>query len=228
MGACLDPLRAPCLGGAGEGNRTLVVSLEGFCSTIELHPPFGTIPDWWRGKDSNLRRQSRQIYSLLPLTAREPLPRDSTAETRDYSRRAALPSKSTAIRQDTGGIPLRIRWLDLSAGRGIRRRRDRHGWHGRDVRRRRALHPLRREPNGERAALVGLARDLELGLVAQQHVLDDGEPEPGAAGGARAATGRRDRSARSGAADVPAPMPMPVSVTENTPVPSASTRHAER
>ena len=25
--------------GAGEGNRTLVVSLEGFCSAIELHPP---------------------------------------------------------------------------------------------------------------------------------------------------------------------------------------------
>ena len=24
--------------GAGEGNRTLVVSLEGLCSTIELHP----------------------------------------------------------------------------------------------------------------------------------------------------------------------------------------------
>ena len=33
----------PCYGtvtevGAGEGNRTLVISLEGFCSTIELHP----------------------------------------------------------------------------------------------------------------------------------------------------------------------------------------------
>src|SRR5215216_636569 len=27
----------------------------------------------WRGKDSNLRRHSRQIYSLLPLAAREPL-----------------------------------------------------------------------------------------------------------------------------------------------------------
>ena len=27
----------------------------------------------WRGQDSNLRRRSRQIYSLLPLTAREPL-----------------------------------------------------------------------------------------------------------------------------------------------------------
>ena len=30
--------------GAGEGNRTLVVSLEGFCSTIELHPRFTTEP----------------------------------------------------------------------------------------------------------------------------------------------------------------------------------------
>jgi hypothetical protein len=28
---------------------------------------------WWRGKDSNLRRLSRQIYSLIPLAAREPL-----------------------------------------------------------------------------------------------------------------------------------------------------------
>ena len=27
---------------------------------------------WWWGKDSNLRRLSRQIYSLFPLTAREP------------------------------------------------------------------------------------------------------------------------------------------------------------
>src|SRR5579859_2157331 len=26
--------------GAGEGNRTLVISLEGCCSTIELHPPY--------------------------------------------------------------------------------------------------------------------------------------------------------------------------------------------
>ena len=28
---------------------------------------------WWREKDSNLRRQCRQIYSLIPLTARESL-----------------------------------------------------------------------------------------------------------------------------------------------------------
>ena len=54
--------------GAGEGNRTLVISLEGFCSTIELHPlkPINTQTktylinneiNWWRGKDSNLRRR---------------------------------------------------------------------------------------------------------------------------------------------------------------------------
>jgi hypothetical protein len=29
--------------------------------------------EWWRGEGSNLRRLRRQIYSLLPLTAREPL-----------------------------------------------------------------------------------------------------------------------------------------------------------
>ena len=41
-----------------------------------LHPAIkGTpiIKSWWRGKDSNLRSQKRQIYSLLPLTTREPL-----------------------------------------------------------------------------------------------------------------------------------------------------------
>ena len=27
---------------------------------------------WWSGEDSNLRRRSQQIYSLPPLTAREP------------------------------------------------------------------------------------------------------------------------------------------------------------
>ena len=28
---------------------------------------------WWRGEDSNLRSLRRQIYSLIPLAAREPL-----------------------------------------------------------------------------------------------------------------------------------------------------------
>ena len=36
---CSTPeLHGPKLFGAGEGNRTLTVSLEGFCTTIELHP----------------------------------------------------------------------------------------------------------------------------------------------------------------------------------------------
>src|SRR5690606_26372837 len=52
---------APCVrDGAGEGNRTPVFSLEGCCSTIELHPhPFfrGPRPSWWRGLDSNQRRR---------------------------------------------------------------------------------------------------------------------------------------------------------------------------
>ena len=37
----LSPSEAKASRGAGEGNRTLVVSLEGFCSTIELHPLAG-------------------------------------------------------------------------------------------------------------------------------------------------------------------------------------------
>ena len=78
--------------GAGEGNRTLVFSLEGCCSTIELHPRRSScrtgfsgkrepsltcarLPDqqWWRGLDSNQRRLSQRIYSPSPLTTRAPL-----------------------------------------------------------------------------------------------------------------------------------------------------------
>src|SRR5438045_664854 len=50
--------------GAGEGNRTLVISLEGCCSTIELHPPglrflrllhARRCRYWWGRLDSNQR-----------------------------------------------------------------------------------------------------------------------------------------------------------------------------
>ena len=37
-GPAADPAQAEGTAGAGEGNRTLVISLEGCCSTIELHP----------------------------------------------------------------------------------------------------------------------------------------------------------------------------------------------
>src|SRR5205085_8738519 len=77
--------------GAGGGNRTHVASLEGWNSTIELHPlewPFlnfaptfdpaaiqpAAIPG--AGGGGRIRTYEdirRQIYSLLPLTARQPL-----------------------------------------------------------------------------------------------------------------------------------------------------------
>ena len=58
--------------GAGEGNRTPVISLEGFCSTIELHPlnqpHFESTRlelEWWRGKDLNFRRpKSTDLQSV--------------------------------------------------------------------------------------------------------------------------------------------------------------------
>ena len=52
--------------GAGEGNRTLVISLEGFCSTIELHPPA-----WSRNKSSPkiVVRPRARPPSLHPCTS---------------------------------------------------------------------------------------------------------------------------------------------------------------
>jgi hypothetical protein len=76
------PQHAQLKTGAGEGNRTLVISLEGFSSTIELHPReapqlqhsihYTINAFWWWGLDSNQRTQRGQIYSLLPLTTRPP------------------------------------------------------------------------------------------------------------------------------------------------------------
>ena len=64
--------------GAGEGNRTLVVSLEGFCSTIELHPPIGVRPAAFAippGIPSMARdRPSDAAVQLISLTiARRPI-----------------------------------------------------------------------------------------------------------------------------------------------------------
>src|SRR5215469_446374 len=71
--------------GAGEGNRTLVVSLEGFCSTIELHPQGSSIPNncynLHSGGGGWIRTNvgvSQQIYSLPPLATRAPLRRELT------------------------------------------------------------------------------------------------------------------------------------------------------
>jgi hypothetical protein len=65
MGAisCLSTATA----GAGEGNRTLVVSLEGFCSTIELHPRLS--------RDAVSRDVSLTRCSFAPLSFRAMLSR---------------------------------------------------------------------------------------------------------------------------------------------------------
>ena len=74
---CSTPeLHGRIMFGAGEGNRTLTVSLEGFCSTIELHPQTYCInaPTHWNlvvGEGFEPSKLSQQIYSLPPLTARE-------------------------------------------------------------------------------------------------------------------------------------------------------------
>jgi hypothetical protein len=98
FGGALSPWK---ISGAGEGNRTLVVSLEGFCSTIELHPlnelliskavpRFAHRAGSWvparrspahacsgsTGGGGWIRTNvgvSQQIYSLPPLTTRAPL-----------------------------------------------------------------------------------------------------------------------------------------------------------
>ncbi len=59
-----------CTGfGAGEGNRTLVISLEGFCSTIELHPPWDSTPSAtaWRATPGKLRHPTTQTSPHPPV-----------------------------------------------------------------------------------------------------------------------------------------------------------------
>ena len=62
---------------------------------------------WWRGKDSNLRRLSRQIYSLLPLAAREPLPQ-VTEPRRDIHYAAKSQEFSCKEPEFSFSVPARI------------------------------------------------------------------------------------------------------------------------
>jgi hypothetical protein len=48
--------------GAGEGNRTLVFSLEGCCSTIELHP---RATDQLSRRGSGLNRHARALETAM-------------------------------------------------------------------------------------------------------------------------------------------------------------------
>ena len=63
--------------GAGEGNRTLVVSLEGFCSTIELHPP-GSAGD--RARVAGTRSPNPRLPIPSPETIPQATNLDSLVE----------------------------------------------------------------------------------------------------------------------------------------------------
>ena len=52
-----------------EGSRPSPWGICDFCVRMRL---YCYKKGWWWGKDSNLRSLRRQIYSLLPLAAREP------------------------------------------------------------------------------------------------------------------------------------------------------------
>ncbi len=64
-------LQSDPFGHSGIPPRDFYV-LSGFISH-ESRTAYHFHQKWWRGKDSNLRRRSRQIYSLIPLATREPL-----------------------------------------------------------------------------------------------------------------------------------------------------------
>ena len=60
---------------AGRGNRTLVFSLEGYCSTIELHPRW--VLQEWGVQDSNLRRKNPSDLQSDPFDRSGNSPRAS-------------------------------------------------------------------------------------------------------------------------------------------------------
>ena len=66
--------------GAGSGDRTRVSSLEGWGSTAELYPPTKIYSPNYNelveGGGFEPPKLARQIYSLIPLATREPLPQD--------------------------------------------------------------------------------------------------------------------------------------------------------
>ena len=68
--------------GAGERDRTVVVSLEGFCSTIELHPQCNdftySVNQWWRGLDSNQRTRKRADLQSAAINHSATSPRNPT------------------------------------------------------------------------------------------------------------------------------------------------------
>ena len=88
--------------GAGEGNRTLVISLEGFCSTIELHPRAATTPRARKIAHQGKAARGRHFWQAAAV---------KTQRTRKKPRRGAhvsfpLPAKPRQGFAPPGGITL--------------------------------------------------------------------------------------------------------------------------
>ncbi len=64
------PFRVCSFGGLP---RTRLLTRESSPVHYTKKTPFRVCSFWWTGMDSNHRRQCRQIYSLIPLAAREPV-----------------------------------------------------------------------------------------------------------------------------------------------------------
>ena len=83
---------------------------------------FRSSPGWWRGEDSNLRRQSRQIYSLLPLATRVPLRFGTTlVSTVEHTQRVrpGRPAVPITVAQPRGPSPTPARSYSLELAKGI-------------------------------------------------------------------------------------------------------------
>ena len=120
--ACADTLDTRASTGAGDGNRTRVISLEGWSSTIELLPPGSqTTPtlahsaearDTAKPPRKNTFRLGGggwirtsvlvrgQIYSLLPLTTRPPLRGEPQTISRSRKGSANRPPIHHFLRRD--------------------------------------------------------------------------------------------------------------------------------
>ena len=85
---------------------------------------------WWRGKDSNLRRHRRQIYSLLPLATRAPLLRGRALHTAPLGarKRRAGEGTRTPNRLITNEMLYQLSYA--SARRGVRPGQDREALPG--------------------------------------------------------------------------------------------------
>ena len=86
---------------AGEGNRTPIYSLEGYCSTTELLPR--NFFKWWAGRDSDPRSTSAADFKCPQVTSRLGLSHHLGLLTLGGGRLVSAPSRNmvlTGLAQD--------------------------------------------------------------------------------------------------------------------------------